>query len=207
MKTNRRRTQRGFSLIELLIAMVVLAIGIMATMAMQFIALAGYSAARDGTAAADVGRAVEQRLKAEILQWSPTPGAESALGEIDPIYEYDDVYVDESLLSLVDGSEWVWQPVFIRPVDHRLTVQGQQRYCAYVSGGRIRMNSRVLDAYRVQIAVVYPAARGTFATTAEPQGICPDLGNDKLDPSSPNTLEIDGLRAQYFGTVVRAPTR
>ncbi|MFU8802780.1 MAG: type IV pilus modification PilV family protein [Bradymonadaceae bacterium] len=207
-KKGVQKQPRGFSLIELMIAMVVLAIGIMATMAMQFTALAGYTVARDGTGAAEIGRVIEQRLKAEALQWEP--GIKEPLG-FDSAYTGDG-YATGSLMQSMATTPWVWQPVFTAPVDQRLATVGPRRFCAYVTGGPFVVGNSIqpTNAFKVQIAVVYPRANGTFpgATGANPDGLC-TLGDTavpvaSLDPSTPNALELAGLRASYFGTVIRS---
>lgn len=193
--TPKKRGARGFSLLELLIAMVVLAIGIMATMAMQFIALAGYSVSRDNTGASEVARAVEQRLKAEALSWSPSLGD---MAGVKRAYQHPGFVTNSLLLTMnAPAARWAWQPVFVQPVDQSLTTNGMQRFCAFVSGGPLLVNNLPREAFRVQIAVVYPAARGTL-------GACSTIPVADLDPSNPNALEVRGLRASYFGTVVQA---
>src|SRR5690554_427007 len=73
---------RGFTLVELMVAMVILAIGIMATMAMQFSSLAGAMISRDNSNAADIGKRVIDIMVAESQQWR----AGNSLGGVSKAY-------------------------------------------------------------------------------------------------------------------------
>ena len=61
--------QRGFTLMEIMIAMLILAIGIMATLSMQFTALGGVSEARDNANASEVGKRVLHIMRSEAQLW------------------------------------------------------------------------------------------------------------------------------------------
>lgn len=182
---------RGFTLVELLIAMVILAIGIMATMAMQFSALAGYNSARDATGATEMAKTVEQIIQTEARGWkagdSPPGGAQDPYGE-------DSNYF---AAAFAGGGEWTRaneEPKTVRRNTDD-TDDGTNRFCVYVAAGEVED-----DVARVAIAVVYPAARGSFDDPTQ----CPDLGSDELDTGNRQDLELMGLRSTHLTTAVGA---
>ncbi|MBA2660736.1 MAG: prepilin-type N-terminal cleavage/methylation domain-containing protein [Bradymonadaceae bacterium] len=194
-----RGDRRGFTLMELMIGMVVLIIGILATMAMQITALAGYTAARDGTAAAELARSIEHVLKAESSSLSRTttgtPTLYTATGT---------PFLDVSVLGIISANPWKWQTLTTLPTDQHFGTTGALRFCSFVRGGTMETDATVRIA---QIVVVYPAARATFPFTGAgaPHGTCALTDTDidvLLDPSNSETLELLGLRASYFATQI-----
>lgn len=192
-----KRVLKGFSLVELMIAMVVLTIGIMATMAMQFTALSGYKSAREMTGSAEVARAVEQRIRAEALQWNPAVG----MPRFSTAYENN----EESILDLVLNKD-EWSPLSNLPVSMRMNEEGPRRFCVYVQGSRFVDESAMdMDLVRVSIAVVYPGANGAFPGigSGNPWGRCDGYDfQGGLDPGDPDKLEVQGLRATFLSTAV-----
>lgn len=186
-----------------MIAMVVLMIGIMATMAMQSSALAGYTATRDGTAAADLGRSIEQIIKTEANRWTG-----SNLATTDPAFsDFDDdllgsnTILSSSLVGTIQATPWQWHRLTSKPTDNNLSVNGSRRFCSYVQGGPRTPNTAIGDTeiamLIVQIAVVYPAARGIL-----PDNACPPAASLTLDANDTDDLELAGLRASFFATQV-----
>src|SRR5690554_5375701 len=113
MRTPQRRAQRGFSLIELLIAMLLMSVGVMATIAMQFVSLGGYTASREVTGATEMARQVEARIRAEALAWN---------GIMDPS-TVSEVYDDgrgTAFLADITSAGGGWVRLYDVPVNQRM---------------------------------------------------------------------------------------
>ena len=188
-----QRHQQGFSLIELMIAMVVLAVGVLATMAMQFTALEGYSTAREGTGAVEVARSVEQLIRAEGTRWdsnqAPTASGVSAVRD-----GFDRGFLDQAL-----GNQNRWeeapmnQPVTQRLNDPETTADdGPARYCVYLNG-RSFAGQDYPDYAQVRVAVVYPRHTEQFNQGCGDSDVVDNLGRSNLPE-----LELAGYRAVYF---------
>lgn len=65
-----RRTERGFTIIEVMIAGVVLAVGLLAMMAMQIAFIQGTSAANDVSVGTFVAEKTAQRIEGEAVNWN-----------------------------------------------------------------------------------------------------------------------------------------
>ncbi len=196
----------GFTLVELMIGMVVLMIGVMATMAMQTSALAGYTATRDGTAAADLGRSVEQIIKTEAGRWTGVDLDVSTVAFTNfdtDLHGANALLQSSSLIGTIQAKPWIWHRLSAKPTDNNLSVHGSRRFCSYIHGGPRIPNSAIggeadeVVMLIVQIAVVYPAARGIFDANN-----CPDAASLELNASNTDDLELKGLRASFFATQV-----
>lgn len=66
----RRRTERGFTIIEVMIAGLVLAVGLLAMMAMQIAFIQGTTAAHDVSIGTFVGEHTVEKLKGEGVNWN-----------------------------------------------------------------------------------------------------------------------------------------
>ena len=200
--TRYRRPQRqqGFSLVELMIAMVVLAIGIMATMAMQYSALAGYNSAREVTGATEMVHSVEQLMRAEARDWERQSGPESS----------QTAYSGRPGLfrSISQGGmTGDWNKVFDEPTSLRMGTDdiddGGRRFCVYAAGEE---STEDQGFARIGIAVVSPAANSNWADPTD----CPDPGDGPGRDEVPlNTgdridLETKGYRVTHMSTTVRA---
>ncbi len=207
----------GFSLVELMIAMVVLAIGILATMAMQYTALAGYTSARELTGATEMVRTVEQIIQAEAHGMEmdgdgANPGA---------AFDMDEGFLEAALDNDQLG-EWVLPAGMDTPMTQRLNAggsddDGARRYCVYVAGELLDASEEALEeedgglsgtpSYaRIGIAVVYPGANGSFpqAGPGNP-GTCNDNEIiDNLNSGKRIELEVQGLRVTHLSTGVGA---
>ena len=194
-QAKRPPNQAGFTLVELMVAMVVLAIGIMATIAMQYTALAGYTASREMTGATEVARTVEQRLKTEALGWrlGETPNSVSPYSG------------EPGLLGSLD--ETAWAMVYSDPVSVRYGEgNGPQRFCAFVRGGSIVVTEiPALQFVPITIAVVYPAANGQFpgVSAGNPWGSCAAINDEDIVPGDRIPLEEQGMRVTFYSTSVR----
>ncbi len=195
-------TNQGFTLIELMVAIVVLAIGIMATIALQYTALAGYTSSRETTGAVEVARSIEQRLKTEALSWQTgsSPASTTAFtGET-------------SLLAAMGSGSWTMVNQGGEPISLRMNDGGPQRFCAFVIGEQMEELIGEIDGddvfeprpyMQVTIAVVFPAANAQFPGVSDtsPWGSCNGLG--PLTPGDRTELEKDGLRVVFLSTAVR----
>jgi prepilin-type N-terminal cleavage/methylation domain-containing protein len=191
-----RPPARGFTLIEVLVASVLFAIGMLAAMAMQYTALGGFGNSRDVTNAAKVGDRVLNMMRAESQQWSSGTRPSGTTAVYDDSNDQNTYFND----PMIDGLTWDWSAVFASPVDVRLTDAGPRRYCAYARGGEMSGADGIMQ---VQIAVVYPGPNGVFPDNdCQPQG-GPDITGN-LDPSSsPPALEVEtGFRAVYTGGII-----
>ncbi len=188
-----RSTRRGgFTLVELLISMLILAIGIMAVLSMQFTALGGAMLSRDNSNASDVARRMMQVMRSESQQWRQN----ALVGQtLQPAYDESAFNVSPILSSVANGGGG-WVNLFSQPLDARLSTRGAARYCAYSRGSSPGPDTGV---YQIQVAVVFPSANENFS-----QNKCPDYGSDKLDPelAAEDSLQMEGMRVQYFGTQI-----
>lgn len=203
-KGSHARSEAGFTLVEILIAMLVLAIGILGALTMQFAALNGAVASQDLTNASDIAQRIKHVLGIEAQQWRQE-GIETSLSSTGA---YDaDWEVDSPLrASAMNQDQWV--QLFDEPVDVRMTTHGNQRYCAYVRGSYLQNqrdtgSHRDETMFRVHIAVVYPSGSRSF------DDACPGAGNDPIQGMEPGTspeendsLERQGYRAVHLGTVI-----
>lgn len=199
MKKWRRAmaNRRGFSLVELMIAMVILAIGILATMAMQFTALAGYSSASQLTEATELARTVEEMIHYESRGWN----SGTQLTNVSSPFEGQ-----PDLLSAVESSGGnAWSVVEDDPVSYGMIEDGNQRFCVYVAGDQLPGTTADPDFRRVAIAVVYPRSRGRFDDDCNDSNITDNLASTG-DPGEPGriSLEEEGYRVVHLTTSVRA---
>lgn len=195
---SEKTAQGGYTLMEIMIAILILAIGFLALIAVQLGALNGYVSARDNTEATEVGRRISELVRVQGLQWrtgnystgsAAYTGSETPFDVADPIEE-------------ADSGGWV--RLFDTPVDARLSRRGFDtnhvggRYCAFIRGGNLPGGNNSVKSY--QIVVVYPAA------TAVLKDCDADINTADLDDVGSTTtapaLEQKGLRANFLGTVV-----
>jgi prepilin-type N-terminal cleavage/methylation domain-containing protein len=201
---SRRRAQSGYTLIEIMIAILILAIGFLALIAVQLGALNGYVSARDNTEATEVGRRISDLLRVQGQSWweGGYPGDTVAYSGDDTPFDVDDP------IKAADSADG-WVRLFDDPVDARLSRKAFDedhvggRYCAYLRGGTLP-GAADGSVKTFQIAVVYPAANVTLRSCLPPGDglIDPDDLDDVGSTTSPPALEAQGLRTNYFGTVV-----
>jgi prepilin-type N-terminal cleavage/methylation domain-containing protein len=184
----------GFTLVELLIAMLVLAIGIMAILAMQFTALGSTMASRDNSNAADIAQRVMHIVRVEGQQWR-TNNASTVAGQT----HSDSGFAGSPLLGEITGGTGDFVSLFSQPLDARMSTRGVTRYCAFGRG-----DAPTPDIYHIQIAVVFPAANGVIADddcAAVVSGANAITLDPDLDPVEDDThAQRNGYRVQYFDT-------
>lgn len=195
---------RGFSLIELMVAMGLLAIGILAVMAMQASTLQGYTAAREATGSTELARTVEQIIRAEARGWDSGSDAPGDAGNL-----YDE---HDAIFAKIMGNTGSWTRIYDEPVTQRFNGEDidedaeddtPRRFCVYAFGEQIDTEAATAeqtpDYVRVGLAVVYPTGQGTFDDG------CPAAdGGIALDSQDREALELEGLRATHFSTGFRA---
>ena len=198
MKINRR----GFSLVELMIAMVILAVGILATMAMQFSSLNAYTSAREMTGANDMARSVEQMLRAEARGWREVQGGPATAPAP---FSNKAAFLNAAMSS---QGNWVQPSGFEAPMTARMNPaggddDGANRFCVYVAAEE---KTDEAGFVRVGIAVVYPSSKGQFpdVSATNPAGVCPAAGDIELNESDQQDLELRGLRVTRVSTAVKA---
>jgi len=204
---DRRREQRpttegprGFTLVEVLVAALLFAIGMIALVAMELSALGGYASARDLSKGTQVGQRVLQIARLEAQQWRQN----TDLSNVE--FPYHDTTTSDNAMTNVDGSllqmadSWTWERVFTQPVDERLTTTGAQRFCVYVRGGSISSGSSAGGAKRrVQVAVVYAGPSGRVA---DDSGECPSDGDSIDVPGQSSSVTLtDALTIDADGRV------
>ena len=203
--------RRGFTLVEVLIASFLFAVGMVAAMAMQYTALGGYTGARDLTNAAEMAERVIGVMKAESQQWRS--GSAKSVGFKSVFNTSDTYFMNMPLMQTLanSGSRTTWYSVFSEPVDSRMSDAGARRFCAYVRGGLMddaSMNEGT-GIYQVQVVVVYPGSEGSFpdVKTQTPFGVCDkDTIKKMLNPgergTGPSSLELNGYRGVHMGTQI-----
>lgn len=196
------RQPSGFTLMEILIAMLILAIGIMATLSMQFTALGGASEARDNTNASEVAKRVLHIMRIEAQAWRTN----TISGDLASQKTYEDgAFANTPILqATAENAGWTWTQVFSTPVDARLSPSGNTRYCAYTRGGYLDSTPST-GVFKVQIAVIYPGVNETFPGGTCFAGTDPEVAtslNPALAPDDTNSLQMSGFRANYFGGLI-----
>lgn len=195
--TKTNPTESGYTLLEVMIAIVIIGIGFLALIAVQLGALRGYISARDSLQSAEAGRRVAEIVQAQGEQWVQGEWAGSAAyGGVGPFDAADPI--GQAVLS------GTWVSLFEQPSDlaaNRPAIHPEHlggKFCAFLRGGE--MPGAITDSVlQFQIAIVYA---GPNATLNE----CAQINTADLDivgsTTTPPALEALGLRASYYGTVV-----
>lgn len=187
--------------------MVILAIGILATMAMQFSSLAGAMVSRDNSSASDVAQRVMQIMEVESQQWrlsQPVSSAQPAFAPSDSTYLMDSAksFLESAVGGTPGESGWgSWTSLFKNPVNMRLTPGSDARFCVYVRGGSVAQTQG--DLLIVHVAVVFPSANQNFPSN---ECLVAATINTQLNPDfqvdHSTSLQMRGFRVQHFGTQI-----
>lgn len=208
------RIRKGFTLVEILIAIVVMTIAFFAVLAVQGTAIGSYNAARDSTEASEVARATIEYLQMESSQWNT-----GSLGTVAATYSGTKAPFDVApvLPALAASDLETWTPLVDTPVDLRLARGAGftgAKFCLFARGAYVEADTTDLNAYnssneltgspvfRVQLGVVYSGARTTLPVDGAGVADCNLIDVAELLPEDPSILELKGLRSAYFGTVI-----
>jgi type IV pilus modification protein PilV len=191
--------QRGFTLVELLIAMLILTIGIMAILSMQFTALGSAMASRDNSNAADIAQRIMHIMRVEGQQWrSSNVTMETAVGtdtHSDSAFESTPLLLEVAASTSTFGN---FAPLFAQALDARMSTRGVTRYCAYGRGRRVSE-----EIHHIQIAVFFPAANGTIEGNDCTAAAAEFTLDPSLTPEGDGThAQRNGYRVQYFDTQI-----
>jgi prepilin-type N-terminal cleavage/methylation domain-containing protein len=218
-QARRGMGQAGFTLIEIVVASMLFAIGSMAVLTMMFSSLQAYASSRDQTIASDIAARVASMMKMEakmgqsiLASGAPSPYTGGPVGNGMPII---------APLNAA-GAMWTnWAALTAAPVDERMTLSGATRYCVFIRGGQLQSavaqaanavamgpQATVGVTIQAQIAVVYPAANGTFNNANDCTASLTAAGGvGALSPLNASTgdaalaLELIGLRVVYSGVL------
>ena len=153
-----RHTQRGYTLIEVMIAALIFAIAMMAVMSMEFTALKAYSGAKHQTVATSIGARTIAYAEAEAVNWakrsvgsgrSDAVDAMSVDISLQPLYSVSAAgrppfnrVSDTAIIERITKPEWTWQLITAEPVNERLSAPTDTStealdavYCVYARGG------------------------------------------------------------------------
>ncbi len=213
MKQDRHKLQRGFTLVEVMIATVVFSIGMMAVITMEYSALRAYSASRDLSVATGIASRTISLMKTESANWALNP-----LDYIDsapPVHDsVGDAPVDINILREVRATPWTWLSVNNTPLNERMIKDGDLgRYCIFVRGDNspLAVDPLLDPVVQAQVAVVYPTSNSDFVGADCAQIRCNGavrLVSDLLEQPIGVTagvlpeLETCGMRAVYAGTLI-----
>lgn len=200
MRTNTQRSQAGYTLLEVMIAILILTIGFLALIAVQLGSLNGYVSARDNAQGTEVGRGLIEIAKTQALQWQKGTYSSGS----DP-YATDTPTDNTDPLGVIAGGGSTWTPMFNTPanvamfrksVDANLT---GGKFCAYMRGNQLA-GAPDNSTYQVQVAVVYPGPNAKLNDCVNDITLT-DL-DDVGSGTAPPTLEAQGYRVDYFASVI-----
>ena len=209
--------RRGFTLIEVMIATLVFAVGMMAVISMEFSAIRAYTSGRDLTIATDMGSRTIAMMRAEGSVWSQRSkdsvitgaqdggGADISIGTLYGTGSPIDPGAGQSILGLMTGDPWGWKVLTINPVDAQFKTGIAGRYCVYVRGGASAQaiagavadvggtDVDVTPLIQSQIAVVYPGGQQGFGNQTSALATCdtlPGCAGNAVDLLQPEGLDI-----------------
>lgn len=194
----RGRKVAGYTLLEILIAIVIIGIGFLALIAVQLGALRGFISARDSLHAAEVGRRTADLLRVQGQQWidGNYAGGAAYAATASP---FD---LTDPIGTLLGTSEWV--SLYTTPSDFATGRVGLDpnfvggKYCVFARGGQMTGEASI---HQYQIAVVYAAPNATLLSCDNDSIDRGDLGDVGSTAAAP-ALDAQGLRVSYYGTVV-----
>lgn len=163
-RSAKRAGQRGFTIIEVLMAVLIMAVGLVALLGMQVVVLEGGSGARDTSMATSIGESVVEQLQVESVPWSSLNQVPNS--------------VDQPLLDKVFSNRGVFVPLYDGyPVTPTMIPRksGHSRY-ASGGGGQVTNDGDVnFDA-------------GVLGLASVNARYCVDVIGNFLDPNQPDLL-------------------
>ena len=212
------KNQHGYSLLEIMISMVILAIAFLAIIATQIGSLRGYVSARDTVQATEMNRRVAFMLQAQGTQWLDNVDDDSNGGTPDrfnPTALFagtadDPLDVDDPFRTIRNAPGWV--ALVDKPVDGRFRRQNVSaaltggKYCLYARGADLpaayndfSTGAPITAATRFQLAVVYPGPTASLDDCAVDGTVTAAMLDDT---STPPLAELSGFRIIRSGTIV-----
>lgn len=211
---------RGFTLIEVLISIVVMTIAFFAVLAVQGSTLTGFASSRDITDATELANATIQIIQTESQSWREPPGGTPGL-TLDTLtntwandaaspFQRANVLkaIKPAPIAAGDVAPWTWISITATPVNQALDTDANstgRRFCIFARANFVPVDLTNLNTnnggfaesplLRLQIAVVYPGRLGNIAA-------CTDVNTAQLDPANREALELSGLRVVEAATVV-----
>lgn len=210
---------KGFTLIEVIIAILILSISTLVVIAMQTSTLRGYRSIRDTDEATTIAHRTADLLHINALQWRDS----SASGNPFPNAPYiAGTAPFENTVNPLDSiltNPWQWQTLSEFPVNAALSSTAGGRHCIYVRGGlfggvlRTQNAAGVLEpspAMQAQIVVVSAGSKGRIASCVLGVGGAPyemedlnfNAGTAGADFPLGGNLEIEGFRPTYYATMI-----
>ena len=218
MKTMIPKGEQGFTLLEVMVAVSVFSVGMMAVAALELVALNGYSSARDQARGSEIARRVISIMRVEAINWGVR--GDDLVDNLQPVYSSGaPIGGSSSLLRTMVDNAWAWESVNPDPVDVRLesAAATHGRYCVFVRGDykapvladssdptSAPVSAKMIQA---QVAVVSPGPTNTLAGP----GSCADLANRctanldaLLEPKDDNLdIELCGLRVVHSSAIIK----
>lgn len=206
--------RKGFTLVEILIAIVVMTIAFFAVLAVQGTAIGAYNSSRDSTEAIELAKNVTEYLQLEAAQWTM-----GNLASVTSMYDASSSPFDTApVLPALAGTGFdEWTPLVNAAIDNRFarggTVTGT-KFCVFARGAYVEADTTDLNQFntsnvltgsplfRVQLAIVYAGATASIPVDGSGVQDCTLIDTGLLTPDALENLEMTGLRASYFGTVV-----
>ncbi len=212
--------KKGFTLIEVIIAILVLSVSTLVVIAMQTSALRGYSSIRDTDDAVMIAHRTADLLHIEAASWR-VDNANQWSFDVQDSYTGETPFDVPNVLSAVKTKPWEWIPLFSNPVDERMANQTgvNGRHCVYVRGGpfegslttSVDVGTGVINsspAMSIQIAVLSAGVRNNMKSCDNPSTNTPAFNLSELGFSASDeiplgwALESQGYRPTYHATLV-----
>ncbi len=196
---DKRLNEKGFTLIEVMVAAAVFSVGMLAVLTMEFTSMNAYATARDQTVAAELSNRTMSVLRTEMLNWQLSGSNEIPNA---PVYNAASPFqVSSSFLTTMSQTPWIWASATIEPVNEQLRASNVSgRYCVFYRGGEMagaRAQGQgdvggaprcISPLFQIQISVVYPAMGNTFrglSGEAAMTTICGDTLENLFVPPAP----------------------
>ncbi len=129
-KHRKNKNQQGFSLLEIMTAMVVLAIGLVALISMQTVSLESQISIRDVQIGGSLAEQFLEMLQVDALRWKNTTLVAANLR-----------YLNPKKYAISTQTSTVWHRYTLEPVNHQMrhrsvlpaNRRGEARFCIYFS--------------------------------------------------------------------------